>query len=62
MRDVIQNIESVITTIGRTKLPERVSEAVSQQAGDWVRYLILNGEVLTLAVRPISRLFGANTG
>ena len=55
---MIHNFESVITTMGRTKLPKGVREAISHQAGDRVRYLIRNGEVRILVVRPISRLFG----
>ena len=33
-------------------------ETLGVQAGDRVRYVISNGEVRILAVRPISRLFG----
>ena len=39
-------------------MPKAVREALSVRAGDRVRYLIQNGEVRIMAVRPISRLFG----
>ena len=51
-------IESSITKKGQTTLPKPVREALGVQAGDRVRYVISNGEVRILAVRPISRLFG----
>ena len=51
-------IESTITSKGRTTLPKAVREALSLQAGDRVRYIVLNDEVMILPVRPTSRLFG----
>ena len=52
-------IESGITSKGRTTLPKPVREALGVGAGDRVRYVINDGEVRMLAVRPIGRLFGA---
>ena len=51
-------IESSITKKGQTTLPKPVRETLGVQAGDRVRYVISNGEVRILAVRPINRLFG----
>ena len=51
-------IESSITKKGQTTLPKPVRETLGVQAGDRVRYVISDGEVRILAVRPISRLFG----
>ena len=51
-------IESSITKKGQTTLPKPVRERLGVQAGDRGRYVISNGEVRILAVRPISRLFG----
>ncbi len=51
-------IESSITKKGQTTLPKPVRETLGVQAGDRVRYVISNGAVRILAVRPISRLFG----
>ena len=51
-------IESSITKKGQTTLPKPVRETLGLQAGDRVRYVISNGEVRILAVRPINRLFG----
>ena len=52
-------IESSITKKGQTTLPKPVRETLGLQAGDRVRYVIADGGVRLLAVRPISRLFGA---
>ena len=52
-------IESSITKKGQTTLPKAVRETLGVQAGDRVRYVIADGEVRILPVRPISRLFGA---
>ncbi len=52
-------IESTITKKGQTTLPKLVRETLGLQAGDRVRYVIADGEVRILPVRPISRLFGA---
>ena len=51
-------IESGITSKGQTTLPKAVREALSVQAGDRVRYIIQDGEVRIMPVRPIGRLFG----
>jgi len=52
-------IESTITKKGQTTLPKPVRETLGLQAGDRVRYVIADGEVRILPVRPIGRLFGA---
>ncbi len=52
-------IESSVTKKGQTTLPKPVRESLGLQAGDRVRYVIADGEVRLLPVRPISRLFGA---
>lgn len=49
--------ESVITSKGRTTLPKAIREALSVQAGDRVRYVIFDGRVMIMPVRPTSRLF-----
>ncbi len=51
-------LESSITKKGQTTLPKPVRETLGIQAGDRVRYVIFDGEVRILPVRPISRLFG----
>lgn len=51
-------IESAITKKGQTTLPKTVRETLGVQAGDRVRYVISDGEVRILPVRPIGRLFG----
>jgi len=51
-------IESSITKKGQTTLPKPVREMLGVQAGDRVRYVIADGEVRLLPVRPISRLYG----
>lgn len=50
--------ESTVTAGGQITLPKTVREALSVGAGDRVRYVIREGEVLILPVRPIGRLFG----
>ena len=52
-------IESGITSKGQTTLPKAVREALSVESGDRVRYIIQDGEVRIVPVRPIARLFGA---
>ncbi len=52
-------IESGITSKGQTTLPKAVREALSVESGDRVRYIIQDGEVRIIPVRPIARLFGA---
>ncbi len=51
-------IESTITAKGQTTLPKAVREALSVQPGDRVRYVVHEGQVLLLGVRPIGRLYG----
>ena len=51
-------LESSVTKKGQTTLPKLVRETLGVRAGDRVRYLILEGEVRILPVRPIHRLFG----
>lgn len=52
-------IESGITSKGQTTLPKSVRNALGVQAGDKVRYLILDGgEVRLLRSRPIGSLGG----
>ncbi|MCY3658536.1 MAG: type II toxin-antitoxin system PrlF family antitoxin [Caldilineaceae bacterium] len=51
-------IESRITSKGQTTLPKAVRKALSVQPGDRVRYLIQDGEVRIVPVRPVNRLFG----
>lgn len=52
-------ITSAITSKGQTTLPKPVREALGVEAGDRVRYVILDNEVRVLPMRPIGRLFGA---
>lgn len=52
-------LESAVTKKGQTTLPKPVRETLGVGAGDRVRYVILEGEVRILPVRPIGRLFGA---
>ena len=52
-------IYSTITSKGQTTLPKSVREALGVQAGDRVRYLILDGEVRIITLKPVARLFGA---
>ena len=51
-------IESSITKKGQTTLPKAVRKSLGVRAGDRVRYVIADGEVRILPVRPINRLFG----
>lgn len=52
-------LESSVTKKGQTTLPKPVRESLGVGAGDRVRYVILEGEVRIVPVRPIHRLFGA---
>ena len=52
-------IESTVMKRGQITLPKPVRDALGVQAGDRVRYVVLDGEVRILPVRPIRRLFGA---
>ncbi|MXY77837.1 MAG: AbrB/MazE/SpoVT family DNA-binding domain-containing protein [Acidimicrobiia bacterium] len=51
-------IESTITSKGQTTLPKAVREALSVNPGDRVRYVVNEGQVRLLGVRPINRLYG----
>ena len=51
-------LESTITSKGQTTLPKAVRKALDVQAGDRVRYFILDDEVRIAPLRPIHRLFG----
>jgi len=51
-------VESVLTSKGQTTLPKPVRQALDIGAGDRVRYLICDGEVRIVPVRPLRRLFG----
>ncbi len=51
-------LESTVTKKGQTTLPKPVRDTLGVQAGDRVRYIVLDGEVRILPVRPIRRLFG----
>ena len=50
--------ESTITRKGQTTLPKAVRNALGLQAGDRVRYILSDGQVRLLPVRPINRLYG----
>ena len=50
---------SVVTRKGRETLPKPVRESLGVRGGARVRYVMLEGEVRILPVRPIHRLFGA---
>ncbi len=51
--------ESTITTKGQTTLPRDVRQALALQAGDKLRYLILDGgEVRLMRSRPVTSLAG----
>ena len=52
-------LESAITKKGQTTLPKPVLDTLGVQAGDRVRYIVLDGAVRILPVRSIRRLFGA---
>ena len=51
-------LESAVTKKGQTTLPKPVRDRLGVKAGDRVRYVVLDGEVRILPVRPIGRLFG----
>ena len=50
-------LESSVNFRGQTTLPEAVRDALGLEAGDKVRYVILDEGVLIIPVRPTSRLF-----
>ena len=39
-------------------MPKAVREALGIKPGDRIRYAILDGKVMMLPVKPVSRLFG----
>ncbi len=49
--------ESSITSKGET-IPKSVREAFGVQAGHRLRYVVTDGDVRLLPLRPISRLYG----
>jgi len=51
-------IESTVTKKGQTTLPKPIRDILGVGSGDRVRYVVLDGEVRILPVRPIRRLFG----
>lgn len=51
--------ESVLTSKGQTTIPKAVREALGVGSGDRICYVMSEGEVRILAVRPIDGLFGA---
>lgn len=51
-------LESGISAKGQTTLPKAVREALDLAPGDRVRYIIQDGEVRIIKVRPLGRLFG----
>ena len=50
-------LESAVTSKGQTTLPKAVRDALAVEAGDKIRYVIVDGGVLIMPVKPISRLF-----
>jgi AbrB family looped-hinge helix DNA binding protein len=50
--------ESTITAKGQTTLPRAVRAALGLGPGDRVRYVVLDGEVRLLKVRPVAELAG----
>ena len=52
-------LESSVNFRGQTTLPEAVRDALGLEAGDKVRYVILDEGALIIPVRPTSRLFGS---
>lgn len=50
-------LESAVTSKGQTTLPKAVRDSLAVKPGDKVRYVIVDGGVLIMPVRPISRLF-----
>jgi antitoxin PrlF len=50
--------ESKVTTKGQTTLPRDVRMALGLLSGDKVRYVVLDGEVRLMKVRPVTKLAG----
>ncbi len=51
--------ESTVTAKGQTTLPREVRAALHLQAGDKLRYIVVDGEVRLLKARPVLDLEGA---
>jgi len=51
--------DSSVNYHGQTTLPEAVRDALGLNAGDKVRYVLVDEGVLMMPVRPTSRLFGS---
>ena len=51
-------IDSGITSKGQTTIPKPVRQTLGIKPGDRMRYTILDGKVLILPVKPLSRLYG----
>ena len=52
-------LESKINARGQITLPKPIREALSLKPGDQVRYLVEEGRLMILPVRPITWLAGA---
>ena len=51
-------LSSTISSKGQTTLPKPIRQMLGIKAGDKVNYLVFDGEVRIVPVRPIGRLFG----
>jgi len=51
--------ESTVTIKGQTTLPKDVRKLLGVKPGDKLRYILLDGEVRILRVRPVLELEGA---
>ncbi len=51
-------LSSTISSKGQTTLPKPIRQILGIVAGGKVNYLVFDGEVRILPVRPIGRLFG----
>ena len=52
-------LESSVNYRGQTTLPEAVRDALGLNAGDKLRYVLVDEGVMMMPVRPTSRLFGS---
>ena len=52
-------LESSVNYRGQTTLPEAVRDALGLNAGDKLRYVLVDDGVLMIPVRPTNRLFGS---
>lgn len=50
--------ESTITAKGQTTIPKAVRTALGVKPGDRVRYIVRDGEVRIVALKPVDRLYG----